>query len=142
MYFDLWTKESKIEQQTGLLLETLRYLQNKISLISSALHLFIFIYVGSVYLSFKNLITLISPLCSETNYAFSVLQLLRLPMPQVIYKPHYGNGVFGNVYLLARQHYTKSLFNTNSFYTNFTNTHFEKVPIPHLTRTMKQKFLH
>ena len=38
--------------------------------------------------------------------------------------------------------YTKSLVNTNSFYTNFTNTHFQKVPIPHLTRTMKQKFLH
>ena len=40
------------------------------------------------------------------------------------------------------QLYTKSLVNTNSFYTNFTNTHFQKVPIPHLTRTMKQKFLH
>ena len=38
--------------------------------------------------------------------------------------------------------YTKSLVNMNSFYTNFTNTHFQKVPIPHLTRTMKQKFLH
>ena len=38
--------------------------------------------------------------------------------------------------------YTKSLVNTNSFYTNFTNTHFQKVHIPHLTRTMKQKFLH
>ena len=37
---------------------------------------------------------------------------------------------------------TKSLVNTNSFNTNFTNTHFQKVPIPHLTRTMKQKFLH
>ena len=38
--------------------------------------------------------------------------------------------------------YTKSLVNTNSFYTNFTNTHFQKVLILHLTRTMKQKFLH
>ena len=38
--------------------------------------------------------------------------------------------------------YTKSLVNTNSFHTNFTNTHFQKVRIPHLTRTMKQKFLH
>ena len=38
--------------------------------------------------------------------------------------------------------YTKSLVNTNSFYKNFTNRHFQKVPIPHLTRTMKQKFLH
>ena len=38
--------------------------------------------------------------------------------------------------------YTKSLVNTNSFYTNFNNTHFQKVPIPHLICTMKQKFLH
>ena len=35
----------------------------------------------------------------------------------------------------------ESLVNTNSFYTNFTNAHFPKVPIPHLTHTMKQKFL-
>ena len=38
--------------------------------------------------------------------------------------------------------YTKFLVNTNSFYKNFTNTNFQKVPIPHLTCTMKQKFLH
>ena len=38
--------------------------------------------------------------------------------------------------------YTKSLVNTNLVNTNFTNKHFQKVPIPHLTRTMKQKFLH
>ena len=38
--------------------------------------------------------------------------------------------------------YTKSLVNTNLVNTNFTNTHFQKVPIPHLTRIMKQKFLH
>ena len=38
--------------------------------------------------------------------------------------------------------YTKSLVNTNLFYTSFTNTHFQKVPIHHLTHTMKQKFLH
>ena len=38
--------------------------------------------------------------------------------------------------------YTKSLVNTNLVHTNFTNKHFQKVPIPHLTRTMKQKFLH
>ena len=38
--------------------------------------------------------------------------------------------------------YYKSLVNANSFYVNFINTHFQKVPIPHLTRTMKQKFLH
>ena len=37
---------------------------------------------------------------------------------------------------------TKSLVKTNLFYTNLTNTHFQKVPIPNLTRTMKQKFLH
>ena len=43
------------------------------------------------------------------------------------------------IYLLT---FTKSLVNTNSFYTNFINTHFQKVPIPHLTGTMKQKFLH
>ena len=34
---------------------------------------------------------------------------------------------------IHRDTYTKSLVNTNSFYTNFTNTHFQKVPIPHLT---------
>ena len=44
------------------------------------------------------------------------------------------NGVIWN--------YTKCLVNTNLVNTNFTNTHFQKVPIPHLTRTMKQKFLH
>ena len=38
--------------------------------------------------------------------------------------------------------YTKSLVNTNLVNTNFTYSHFQKVPIPHLTRTMKQKFLH
>ena len=38
--------------------------------------------------------------------------------------------------------YTKSLVNTNLVNTNFTNTYFQKVPIPHLTRTMKQIFLH
>ena len=32
--------------------------------------------------------------------------------------------------------YTKSLVNTNSFYKNFTDTHFPKVHIPHLTRTL------
>ena len=37
---------------------------------------------------------------------------------------------------------TKSLVNTNSFNTYFTNTRFQKVPIPHLMPTMKQKFLH
>ena len=42
----------------------------------------------------------------------------------------------------AEVQYTKSLVNTNLVNTNFTNTHFQKVPIPHLTRSMKQKFLH
>ena len=28
---------------------------------------------------------------------------------------------------------SKSLVNTNSFNSNFTNMHFQKVPIPHLT---------
>ena len=46
---------------------------------------------------------------------------------------------FTNVMILK---YTKSLVNTNSSYTNFTNAHFQKVLISHLTRTMKQKFLH
>ena len=45
-------------------------------------------------------------------------------------------------YFLTTDTYTKSLVNTNLVNTNFTNTHFQKVPIPHLTRTMKQKFLH
>ena len=38
--------------------------------------------------------------------------------------------------------YTNSLVNANLFYANFTNTTFQKIPIPHLTRTLKQKFLH
>ena len=38
--------------------------------------------------------------------------------------------------------YTKSLVNADSFYANFITTTFQKIPIPHLTRTMKQKFLH
>ena len=38
--------------------------------------------------------------------------------------------------------YTNSLVNADSFYGNFTNTTFQKNPIPHLTRIMKQKFLH
>ena len=31
--------------------------------------------------------------------------------------------------------YTNSLVNADSFYPNFTNTTFQKIPIPHLTRT-------
>ena len=37
---------------------------------------------------------------------------------------------------------TNSLVNADSFYANFTNTTFQKIPIPHLTHTMQQKFLH
>ena len=37
---------------------------------------------------------------------------------------------------------TNSLVNADSFYANFTNTTFQKIPIPHLTRPMRQKFLH
>ena len=35
--------------------------------------------------------------------------------------------------------YTISLVNANLFYANFTNLTFQKIPIPHLTSTMKQK---
>ena len=35
--------------------------------------------------------------------------------------------------------YTNFLINGNSFYANFTNTTFQKIPIPHLTRTMTKK---
>ena len=38
--------------------------------------------------------------------------------------------------------YTNFLLNSESSYVNFTNTTFQKIPISHLTRTMKQKFLH
>ena len=38
--------------------------------------------------------------------------------------------------------YTNSLVNADLFYANFTNMTFQMIPIPHLTRTMKQKFLH
>ena len=48
----------------------------------------------------------------------------------------------GNITSPSFNMYTKSLVNTNLFYMNSTNTHFQKIPIPHLTRTMKQKFLH
>ena len=61
-----------------------------------------------------------------------------------IYKSHCDYQIFStlaNGTDLIRQKYTKSLVNTNSFCTNFTNTHFQKVPMPHLTRSMKQKFL-
>ena len=44
--------------------------------------------------------------------------------------------------LFSNYKYTKFLVNTNSFYMNFTKTYFQKGPIPHITRTMKQKFLH
>ena len=45
-------------------------------------------------------------------------------------------GIFCPALLQAESLYvTKSLVNTNLFYTNFSNTHFQKVPISHLTRT-------
>ena len=40
------------------------------------------------------------------------------------------------------ENYTKSLVNADLLYANFTNTTFQKVPISHLTCTMKQKFFH
>ena len=45
--------------------------------------------------------------------------------------------IMPNSCLLIISVYTKSLVNTN-----FTNTYFQKVSIPDLTRTMKQIFLH
>ena len=62
-----------------------------------------------------------------------------------IYKPHCDYQIFStlaNGTDLNRQKYTKSLVNTYSFYKDFTNTHFQNIPIPHLTHTTKQKFLH
>ena len=41
--------------------------------------------------------------------------------------------------LIRVQIYTNSF---NSFYANFSNTRFQKVPSPHLKLTIKQKFLH
>ena len=38
--------------------------------------------------------------------------------------------------------YINSLANADLFYTNLTNMAFQKIPIPHLTPTMEQKFLH
>ena len=37
---------------------------------------------------------------------------------------------------------TNSLVNADSFYANFANIPFKKIPVPHLTHTIKQKFLH
>ena len=44
--------------------------------------------------------------------------------------------------LLLNSKYTNSLVNADSFYANFTNATFQKILSPHLTCTMKQKFLH
>ena len=38
--------------------------------------------------------------------------------------------------------YTNFLVKADSFYANFTCTTFQKIPIPHLTCSMKHKFLH
>ena len=35
--------------------------------------------------------------------------------------------------------YTNSLVNADSFYANFTNTHFQKVPIPHFNTYYETK---
>ena len=43
---------------------------------------------------------------------------------------------------LENQIKSNSLANADFFYVNITNETFQKIPIPHLTRTMKHKFLH
>ena len=43
---------------------------------------------------------------------------------------------------IGRHKYTSTLVDEESFYANFTNTTFQKIPVPHLTRAMKQKTLH
>ena len=60
------------------------------------------------------------------------------------------NATYWRVYTLASRwvsstpyfHYTNYLVSADSFYAKFTNTTFQKIPIPHLTGTMKQKCLH
>jgi hypothetical protein len=51
-------------------------------------------------------------------------------------------GLVLNHELRTYDDYTDSLVNADSFYANFTDTNFQKIPIPHIKRTMKQKFLH
>ena len=41
---------------------------------------------------------------------------------------------------LGYQIYTNSFFNANSFYVNFTNMTFQKIPIPHLTCMYSDSF--
>ena len=41
---------------------------------------------------------------------------------------------------LGYQNYTNSFFNANSFYVNFTNMTFQKIPIPHLTCMYSDSF--
>jgi hypothetical protein len=41
-----------------------------------------------------------------------------------------------------KKDFNNSWVNAILFYTNFINMNFQKIPIPQLTRTMKQKFLH
>ena len=38
---------------------------------------------------------------------------------------------------ISNRLYTNSLVNADSFYENITNMTFQKIPIPHLTSTMK-----
>ena len=52
---------------------------------------------------------------------------------------------FGTIFVLvfiSLSNYTNSLVNMDSFYTYFTNTTFQKIPIPYLTRAMTQKVLY
>ena len=43
---------------------------------------------------------------------------------------------------ILHAYYTNSLVNADLFYANFTNMTFQKIPFPHLTHTIKHKFLH
>ena len=52
--------------------------------------------------------------------------------------PQYDDQLFIE---LVQVQYTNSLVNADSFCVNFTNTTFYKIPIPHLTCPMEQKFL-
>ena len=54
----------------------------------------------------------------------------------------FQSDLWANSKQLEGSKYTNSLVNADSFYANFTNMTFQKIPIPHLTRSMKQKILH
>ena len=74
-----------------------------------------------------------------------------MQMTDIVYS--YLNCTISNNVSLQRKNYliislvqvnihTNSLVNADSFQANFANTTFQKIPIPHLTRTKKHKFLH